>query len=123
MPVQGPYATFLSDNDDFDLGLYTDGPMWLVKLELDYDSSITGNLETVEKEFGVDARYIEKYSRGYIVNRMEMLFDETCAKQLPFINIVKLVEIRNAIANLMEEAFERMDREKAEATLKDVIAR
>lgn len=110
-PVQGPFATFFAKEDDsYDLGLYIDGPVWLVKLELDYHSQFSGNLETIEKEFALDANYLEAFGRGRFVNKFEELYDKVALEQLAFIDIAKRGEIRNAILTLMEEAYARLDR-------------
>jgi hypothetical protein len=124
IPVQGPYATYMSDNDDFDLSLYIDGPAWMVKLDLDYHSYVSGQLETVEKEFVLDANYLEKYGRGWFVNRMEELFDGIAAKQLTYIDITTVIDIREHISTLMEEAFQRLDSEATETAkqkLRDIL--
>lgn len=110
MPVQGPFATYMSEKDDYDLGLYIDGPVWLVKLDLDYLSYLTGNLETVEKEFALDVKYMEAFGRGSFTNRFEALFDAIVRDQLSYINFETLIDIRNNIATLMEEAYARLDR-------------
>lgn len=110
MPVQGPFATYFSINDDFDLGLYIDGPVWLVKLELDYLSSFTGNLETVEKEFALDVKYLDAFGRGRFTAKFEELYDTVAATQLEFIDIKVRGQIRNAIMDLMAEAYLKLDR-------------
>lgn len=108
-PVQGPIATFLSPEDDFDLAFYTDGPVWLARLELDYYSNVTYALETIEKEFALDKEWLEKYGRGGFVAKFEELFDTVAKSQLTFIPHTKIVEIRNSILTLMEEAFVKID--------------
>ena len=113
MQAQGPFATYLSENDDYDLALYVDAdsPVWLVRVEIDYFSAITDKLETAEKEFAVDAKYLEAYGRGKLINKMEELYDKTVTEQLPFIPTWYLGEIRLKIMDLMQEAFDRIDRE------------
>lgn len=110
MPVQGPFATYFSPNDDFDLGLYIDGPVWLVKLEVDYHSTFTQNIETIEKEFALDVRYLEALGRGGFTNKFEELYDKVAADQMQFIGIDIRAGIRNAIMDLMQEAYDRIDR-------------
>jgi len=108
-PVQGPIATYMSPEDDFDLAFYTDGPVWLAKLELDYYSRVTYALETVEKEFALDKEWLEKFGRGGFIAKFEELFDTVAASQLTFIPMTKIVEVRNSIMTLMEEAFAKID--------------
>jgi len=109
MPVQGPYATYLSPDDDFDLALYIDGDYWMAKLELDYHSMVSGRLETVEKEFALDKDWLEKFGRGYFVNKFEELFDTVANEQLVFIPLMKRVEVRESIMHLMQECFDKID--------------
>jgi hypothetical protein len=110
MPVQGPFATYFSPNDDFDLGLYIDGPVWLVKLELDYLSRLTGALETIEKEFALDAKYLDAYGRARFTAKYEELYDTVANTQLEYISLDVRKQIRNAIMDLMAEAYLRLDR-------------
>lgn len=109
-PVQGPIATAIGPEDDWDLGFYTDGPVWLARLELDYFSKVTYAPETVEKEFALDKKWLEKYGRGGFIARFEELYDKVAKDQLSFIPHVKIVEIRRAIMDLMQEAFAKIDR-------------
>jgi hypothetical protein len=114
MPVQGPIATSIGEEDDWDLALYVDGPAWMAKLELDYYSNITFAQETIEKEFLLDKAWMDQYGRGFFIAKFEELYDKVSAAQLSFIPIVKRIEIRNGIMDLMNEAFERLDKELAE---------
>lgn len=111
VPVSGPFATYFDENDGYDLALYIseDSPVWLVKVEIDYFSSVTDTLETVEKEFAVDAKYLEVHGRGKLINKMEELYDKVVLEQLPFVPTWYLGEIRNKIMDLMQEAFDRLD--------------
>lgn len=110
VPTQGPFATYFhADRDDFDLSLYTEGPLWLIKIEADYWSSITGELETVEKELALDKRILEARGRGAFINRFEELYDGVAKDQLTFLPHDMIVLMRNAIMHLLQEAYARID--------------
>lgn len=109
-PAQGPFATYFhEDRDDFDLALYTEGVAWVIKIEIDYISSITRELETVEKELAVDVNYLKNYGRGYFTNKFEEVYDKIAATQLMFLDHTTIVSVRNGIMKLMDEAYARMD--------------
>lgn len=110
VPAQAPLATYLSDDDDFDLALYVDNGTMLVKLELDWPSrSIPGLLMEIEKELVIAGNYLAVYGRGATVNEFERVFDVVASTQLEFVSIAKRVEMRNAISKLLEEYFEKLD--------------
>lgn len=109
-PVQGPFATYFHEKrDDFDLSLYTEGVAWVIKIEIDYQSRFTGNLETVEKELALDKKYLEKMGRGGFINKFEELYDTVARDQLTFIDLTTIVEVREGIMHLLNEAYGLID--------------
>lgn len=110
IPAQAPLATFLSDQDDFDLALYVEGDNMVVKMELDWPSRFNpGTLIEIQKEFAVVGNFLALRGRGAMVNEFERIFDTVAAEQLEFVGIEKRIEIRGAISKLMEEYFGRLD--------------
>lgn len=110
VPAQGPVAHYLSDEDDFDLALYVDGPVLMMKLELDWPSYLNpGSLIMVEKEFVVGGNFLEAFGRGALVNKFEEIYDTVAATQMSFVNMTKIIQVRNCILTLLEEYFEKVD--------------
>ena len=109
-PVQGPFATYFHEKrDDFDLALYTEGEAWVIKIEIDYDSIFTQQVETVEKELALDKKYLEKYGRGGFINKYEELYDKVAGEQLSFLPITTIIEVREGIMHLLQEAYNLID--------------
>lgn len=110
---QGPFATYLSENDDYDLALYIDATtgIWLVKLEVDWMASFSDRMQTAERDFALDGKYLTAFGRGAFINKMEELYDGVANTQLEFLPIWYRGEIRNHIMDLMQEAFARIDAE------------
>jgi len=108
---QGPFATYFSENDDYDLSLFIDEEtgIWLVKLEVDWFPTFSDRIQTAEKDFALDGKYLQAYGRGAFTNRMEELYDKVAHEQLDFLPIWYRGEIRNHIMDLMQEAFDRID--------------
>lgn len=110
VPAQAPLATYLSDEDDFDLSLYVEGDNMVIKMELDWPSRFNpGTLIEVTKELAVVGNFLALRGRGATVNEFERVFDKVAVDQLEFVGLAKKVEIRNSISKLMEEYFERLN--------------
>jgi hypothetical protein len=70
----------------------------------------TGKLETLEKEFALDAKYLEAFGRDRFISKFEELYDKVSLEQMSFIAIDKRSEIRNAFMALLTEAYTKLDR-------------
>lgn len=118
VPAQGPVAQYLSDEDDYDLALYVDGPALMMKLELDWPSRFNaGSMIEVVKEFVVGGGYLEAYGRGALVNKFEEVYDSVANTQMEFVDIGKRIQIRNNILTVLEEYFVKLDAGEHEARI------
>lgn len=105
-PADAPIWEEIGDDADFEVSIFANDGVTnriRVRLEMEYTSHTFGEMD-IEKFIDLPIDYLKEHGVSTTVTAFEERFDALFDGQLPFVNLTKRIEIRNALLTCLEVA-------------------